>query len=300
MSTVPVSLPLPALRPSAYAALVTPLELLALGAIWGASFLFMRIAAPEFGALPLASVRLVSGALALLPFLWLARRELPRARWPMLALIGALNSAIPFVLFAWAASRAPAGVSAIANSTTVLFTALVAYVAYREPIGLVRGFGLALGFAGVFVLVGGRATGEGVAAGAAAAMLAAFCYAVAVHLVRRRVSDLPPFGVAASTLAVAALLVAPLGLATFPDAPVSARAWACAIAIGVLCTGIAYVIYFRLIRRVGPARAVTVTYLVPLFAVAWAWLVLGEPLTWPMAAAGVLILAGVALAQAKR
>ena len=300
MATVPQSLPRVAAAPRLLDALVTPLELLALGAIWGASFLFMRIAAPEFGALPLASVRLAFGAAALLPFLWLARRELPRARWPVLALIGAINSAIPFALFAWAASRAPAGVSAIANSTTVLFTALVAYVAYREPIGVVRALGLALGFAGVFVLVGGSARGEGVAAGAIAGMLAAFCYAVAVHLVRRRVSDLPPLGVAASTLAVAALLAAPLGLATFPDTPISARAWICAVAIGVVCTGIAYVLYFRLIRRVGPARAVTVTYLVPLFAVAWAWLVLGEPLTWPMAAAGGLILAGVALAQSGR
>ena len=301
MASVPASIPLPRSE-SAFSAWITPVELAVLGAIWGSSFLFMRIAAPEFGALPLASARLVLGALALSPLLWLARHKLPMSRWPQLALIGALNSAIPFALFAWAATRAPAGVSAITNSTTVLFTAVVAYFAFREPIGLRRGFGLVLGFVGVTVLAvaGGKTSGPDVLYGAIAGTLAALCYALAVNLVRAKVSDLPMTAVAAATLAASALMSAPFGIAAFPDAAISTKAWLCAAAIGVLCTGIAYLIYFRLIGRVGPARAVTVTYLVPLFAVAWAWLALGEPLTWPMAVAGTLILAGVSLAQAKK
>ncbi len=299
MASVPASLPLPRVA-SAFSTWITPLELTALGAIWGASFLFMRVAAPEFGALPLASVRLLFGALALLPLLWFARHALPARRWPLLALIGVINSAIPFALFAWAASRAPAGISAIANSTTVLFTALVAYIAYREPIDLKRGIGLGLGFFGVVVLSGADATGIQATWGALAGVLAALCYGISVNVIRRKLGDLPPAAVAASTLVFAALALAPFGAAAWPETSISAKAWASAITIGVLRSGIAYVLYFRLIRRVGPARAVTVTYLVPLFAVAWAWLVLGEPLTASMAIAGALILGGVALAQSRR
>src|SRR5512145_646261 len=105
---------------------LTPLELVVLGAIWGASFLFMRVAANDFGPIALVEVRLALGALVLLPFLWNARSRFPWALWPKLALIGAINSALPFILFAWGAQRAPAGIGAIANAMTVLFTALIA------------------------------------------------------------------------------------------------------------------------------------------------------------------------------
>jgi drug/metabolite transporter (DMT)-like permease len=276
---------------------LTAFELLLLAAIWGASFLFMRVAAPEFGALPLASVRLASGALVLLPFVWTARRHLPVSLWPKLAFIGAVNSAIPFALFAWAASRAPAGVSAIANSMTVLFTALVAFVLYRERIGWLRGIGLVSGFVGVVVLASGKTNGPGAMEAAIAGSAAALMYAIAVNLIKRFFTGVPPVAIAASTLLFAAIMLVPFGLAQWPEGAVSGRAWASAIAIGVLCTGFAYALYFRLINRVGPGRAVTVTYLVPLFAVGWAYAVLGEAITVPMLVAGALILGGVALSQ---
>src|SRR3546814_1195524 len=111
---------------------MTPLELTVLGAIWGASFLFMRVAANDFGAVPLVEMRLGLGALVLLPFLWRSRAHFPRALWPKLALIGAINSAVPFLLFAWAAQRAPAGVGAMANQMLVLFKIGRAHV--RTPV----------------------------------------------------------------------------------------------------------------------------------------------------------------------
>ena len=113
-----------------------------LGAIWGSSFLFMRIAAKDFGPLPLVEVRLLAGVVILLPFLWRARARITRAHWPRFALIGALNSAIPFALFAWGAERAPAGIGAIANSMTALFAALVAFVVFGERIGTRRAIAL--------------------------------------------------------------------------------------------------------------------------------------------------------------
>lgn len=116
----------------------TPLELLALGAIWGSSFLFMRIAANPFGPFALVEVRLALGALVLLPFLWRERAHFRAGMWPRLAMIGAINSAIPFLLFAWAAQRSPAAIGAICNAMTVLFAALVAFVAFGEKIGMRR------------------------------------------------------------------------------------------------------------------------------------------------------------------
>ncbi|HET6436264.1 MAG TPA: DMT family transporter, partial [Xanthomonadaceae bacterium] len=121
---------------------LTPLELGVLGAIWGASFLFMRVAAADFGPFALVEVRLGLGALVLLPFLWKARAQFPARLWPKLALIGAINSAAPFLLFAWAAERAPAGIGAIANAMTVLFTALVGFLFFGEKIGRTRAVAL--------------------------------------------------------------------------------------------------------------------------------------------------------------
>ena len=276
---------------------LTPLELTVLAAIWGASFLFMRVAARDFGALPLVQVRLTLGALVLLPFLWQARAQFPLKRWPMLALIGAINSAVPFALFAWAAQRAPAGIGAITNSLAVLFTALVAFAFYGERIGGKRVAALFGGFAGVVVLASAKTAGADVGGAVLAGTSAAFLYGIGANLVRTRLSGYPPAAVAAATLGSAALILLPFSIAAWPDHALQAKSWGAAIALGVLCTGVAYALYYRLIKRVGAARAVTVTYLVPLFAVAWAWIVLGEPLTWPMAIAGALILGSVAVSQ---
>src|SRR5580658_9242258 len=138
---------------------VTPVELTLLGAIWGASFLFMRIAAGDFGPFALVEVRLSLGALVLLPFLWRSRSSFaPRVIW-RLAGIGVLNSAIPFVLFAWGAERAPAGIGAITNAMTVMFAALLAFLLYGESIGQWRLMGLVAGFVGVAVLASGKYAG---------------------------------------------------------------------------------------------------------------------------------------------
>lgn len=276
---------------------LTPLELGLLGAIWGASFMFMRVAAPEFGAAPLVELRLALGALVLLPMLWRARAQFPRALWQKLALIGAINSAVPFALFAWAAQRAPAGVGAITNAMAVLFTALVGFLFFGEKIGVRRAGALLAGFAGVVVLASGKTAGASIGWAVVAGCSAAFLYGVGVHLVKRHLTGLPPMAVAAATLGTAALLMLPFALAQWPQHAVPGRAWFAAGMLGVLCTGIAYGLYYRLIKRVGPGRAVTVTYLVPLFAVGWAWALLGEPLTVPMAISGALILGSVAMSQ---
>ncbi|MEH6421290.1 DMT family transporter [Pseudomonas sp. CGJS7] len=276
---------------------LSPLELCALAAIWGISFLFMRVAAPEFGPFALVELRLAMGALVLAPFLYRARAQFPLRLWPTLALIGAINSAVPFTLFAWAAERAPAGIGAITSAMTVLFTALVGFLFFGEKIGGRRAVALLSGFAGVAVLAAGKTAGASIGWAVAAGCAAAFLYGVGLNLVRRHLAGLPPAAIAAATLASAALLMLPLAASHWPTQAIGARAWGAALMLGVLCTGLAYVLFYRLVARLGAARTSMVTYLIPLFGVAWAWLLLDEPVTATMAVAGALILGSVALNQ---
>jgi drug/metabolite transporter (DMT)-like permease len=278
----------------------TALELTLLGAIWGGSFLFMRVAAKDFGPIPLVEARLALGALTLLPFLWRARAHFTPALWLKIAGIAAINSVIPFALFAWGAERAPAGIGAISNAMTVMFAALVAYFFYGEQIGARRLLGLACGFVGVVVLASGNVAGADVGSAALAGTLASLCYGFGINLVRRYLSGLPSAAVAAANLLAGSVLLAPLALYTWPHQAIPPASWGSALLLGVLCTGIAFVYYYRLIARIGAPRTATVTYLIPLFGVIWAWLLLGEPLTATMAAAGVLILIGVALSQQRQ
>jgi len=286
-----------AVHSNAVPAWQTPAELTLLGAIWGASFLFMRIGAADFGPFALVEVRLGLGALILFPFLWRERQRFSvPLRW-RLAGIGAINSAIPFSLFAWGAERAPAGIGAICNALTVMFTVLVGVVFYRERITARQSLGILAGFAGVLILASGRTSGSEVGLAALAGTLASLCYGVGVNLIRRQLAGVPASAVAAATLLGATLLLAPLAIATWPHEPIPLRSWVSAVLLGVLCTGAAFVLYYRLIGRIGGARAAMVTYLIPLFAMLWAWGVLAERPTPSMALAAALILGGVALSQ---
>lgn len=300
VSSIPstVERPLPAGDPAAATpGWATTAEIVALGAIWGVSFMFQRVAAPEFGTAALAELRLGLGALVLLPFLARQWRSFPARIWPRVVLVGAINSALPFALFAWAAQNAPAGISAITNAMAVLFTALVGFLVFGERIGWRRSLALLVGFAGVVVLASGKTAGERIGLAVLAGCSAALMYGVGVHLLRRYLSGVPQAALAAATLGTSALLMLPFAIASWPEAPVSAPAWGSAVVLGVLCTGLSYAMYYRLVQRIGPARAVTVTYLVPLFAVGWAWWLLDEPLTLAMGIACALILGSVAIAQ---
>jgi drug/metabolite transporter (DMT)-like permease len=270
-----------------------PLALILLAAIWGGAFLFLRIAAPEFGPVALVDVRLALGALTLSPFLWRARRQLAAAGWLKIAAIGLISTTLPFLLFAWSAERAPAGVIAIVNSMVVPFAALTAFALFGERVGGRRLAGLLAGLVGVAVLASGNAGGAGLGPAVAAGTAAAFLYGVSANLVKRHFADLPSNAVAAATLAWGAVLLAPFAIWQWPAARIPAHAWLSLIALGVVSTGIAYALYYRLIQRIGAPRATTVTYLVPIFGVLWAWLTLGEPLTPSMFLGGILILGGM-------
>jgi len=278
------------------------IDFILLAAIWGASFLFMRLGAVEFGALPTAAVRVAVASLFLLPLLWL-RGLGPQLRqhWKPVFLIGVLNSGIPFACYSFALLSITTGLSAILNATVPLFGALVAWLWLKDrPTGS-RVLGLAIGFAGVALLAWDKASFKADASGVApgwavlACLLATLCYGLAASATKRYLSGLPPLVTATGSQIGATLGLALPALWFWPAQTPGLQAWLSLLVVGVVCTGIAYVLYFRLIEQAGPARALAVTFVVPVFAVFYGVLFLGESVTGWMLLCGLVIVCGTAL-----
>lgn len=278
-------------------------ELLTLAALWGASFLFMRVAVPQFGPVMVTELRVLLASLALAPLLWLSGHgpALRRHARP-LVVVGVVNSALPFALYSYALLWVSTGLAAIFNATAPLWGALIAWIWLGERQSPSRVLGLVLGFAGVVWLAWDQAglragAGWGQAAWAVVACLVStLCYGFSVNFTKRHLGHAPPMAVAAGSQMVAGVTLALPAAATWPATSPSAGAWAAVAVLGLACTGLAYVLYFRLIASVGPSKALAVGYLIPLFALAWGWLFLGEGVTPVMVGAGSVILLGTALA----
>jgi len=258
------------------------LQVLILSAIWGSSFLFMRLAAPAFGPVPLVLFRTALAALCLSP--WLLRsdyRTLFRRHAGALLFVGVMNSAVPFSLLSFAMLSLEAGFTSLINATTPLFTALVGWAWYRFPLRRLQVLGLALGFAGVLVLAWGRMSFKPGGSGWAvlAGLAACVCYGIAAHYARRHLVGVPAPVVTMGSMAGAAISLVPLGWWEWPAMTPSPTAWGCALALGVACTALAYFIYYSILANAGPTTATAVTFVVPAFAVLWGTLFLHESLT---------------------
>ena len=279
-------------------------ELLTLAALWGGSFLFMRMGAGEFGAVPLAAVRVAGAALLLLPLLALRGQwGALRAAWRPIAVVGITNSALPFVCFGFAALSITAGLASIFNAASPLFGAAFAWGWLHERLTRERALGLAIGIAGVCWLAWRNVNQElafkpGGSGWAVAACLAAtVCYGFSANFTKRRLSGVAPLAVAAGSQAFAALFLLLPALATWPASMPPARAWGAVGTLALLCTGVAYLLYFRLIAHIGASRAITVTFLIPVFGVFWGSMFLGESVTLEMAIGCAVIVLGTALAS---
>lgn len=278
-------------------------EFVLLGAIWGASFLFMRLAVVDFGALPTAFVRVTVAAVFLLPFLfWKGQAHILLKHWKAVFIGGLLNSAIPFACFSFALLAITTGLSAILNATVPLFGALVAWLWLKDRPNASRIVGLVIGFAGIVVLSSGKAsfkpdavTGIAPAWAVLACLLATLCYGIAASFTKRYLSGLPSMVTATGSQLGAACGLALPALWLWPTSNPGTTAWLAILALGVFCTGVAFVLYFRLIEQAGPARAIAVTFLIPVFALIYGALVLGETITPLMIGCGVVILVGTAL-----
>ncbi|MDO8776252.1 MAG: DMT family transporter [Burkholderiaceae bacterium] len=278
------------------------IDFVLLAAIWGSSFLFMRISTVEFGPLPTAAVRVAIAAAFLLPLVLLRGLGATLLKnWRHVFLIGMFNSGIPFACFSFALLSITTGLSAILNATVPMFGALVAWLWLKDKPNHSRLLGLVVGFAGVAMLAWDKATfkpdASGVAPGWAvlACLFACICYALSASYTKRYLTGLPPLVTAAGSQIGATLGLALPALWLWPAKMPGSSAWLALLVVGVLCTGIAYILYFRLIASAGPARALAVTFVVPVFAVFYGVLFLGEAVTLWMLVCAVVIVCGTAL-----
>ncbi len=278
------------------------IDFVLLAAIWGSSFMFMRFGALEFGAVPIAGLRVAIAALFLTPLLFMrGHAKALRQHWKLTFGVGVLNSAIPFVCFSYALQSISTGLSAIINATVPMFGAVIAWAWLKDrPTGS-RSLGLLIGFAGVAMLAWDKASfkpdANGVTTGWAvmAVLLACLCYGISASIAKRYMGGLPSLVSATGSQMGATLALAPLSILQWPEQTPGLQAWGTALMLGVVCTGVAYVLYFRLIERAGPARALSVTFAIPVFAVLYGVLLLGEHVTlWMLLCATVIVL-GTAL-----
>ena len=269
-------------------------RLVALAAIWGASFLFMRVAAPAIGPVPTAAFRMLIGGGALAAYhAWIGFDPEWRRWWRHYAGIGVINSAAPFFLYAYAALALPAGLMAVLNATAPIWGAVLSLLFLGERLSFRRSAGLVLGIGGVAVLCGPEASDRWLAI--VAGLGGALCYAVAGVAMRRSASAASSRGMAAGTQLLGAFALVPLLAVAPPVAVPGPGVLASLLALGLLCSGVAYVLYFRLVSDIGAGGALTVTYLIPVFGVLWGALFLGEPLSAAMLAGAALVIAGTAL-----
>jgi len=265
------------------------LRLLFLAATWGASFIFMKIAAPQFGAINTAFLRVFFGFIGLGVILLIIRSSFRfEKKFKLSLILGAINSGLPFLMYCLAAKWLPAGYSAIINATTPLMGALIGFTFFSEKLTIRKWGGVILGLLGIIVIttVGESNSTSDMIAGILACLVATACYGIAGFLTRRWISErggLDPKMVAFGSQIGATLFLLPFfgwSMSTEQvDNWLQGEVWLSVLALGIVCTALAYIVYFKLIADIGPLRSMTVTFLIPPFAVLWGYLVLGETIT---------------------
>ena len=273
------------------------IRLVALAAIWGASFLFTRISVPILGPVLLVEWRMGLAALFLASMSLLFNRRLEiKLHWKYFLVLGLFNSALPFLLFSFAAQTVSASLLSILNATAPIWGAIIGALWMRHKLSSKTIWGLGLGVAGVAILVGfdqvTLRAGAGVAI--AAALCAASCYGIA-STYAKAAKSIDPFANAHGSMWAAALLIAP-AVPFFPaTAAPGIGIMSSVFALGIVCTGIAYLLYFRLVADLGPASALTVTFLIPVFGVLWGFLFLNESVGWHTVAGSITVIIGTML-----
>jgi len=274
--------------------------LLVLGALWGASFLFMRVAAPEIGAIWLIECRVLIAGLVLLPWvLWQRQWGLIHSNARDLLIVGALNSAIPFVLIAYITITVTAGTASILNAIVPIVGVIFGYFFAKEKLTATRLLGIVLGFFGVMLLMLWQQVGivSPSLQIVCAAVVASISYVAGAHYTKHRLVEIPAIVYVTGTQLAAALLLAPLLPFFIPQQYPSIEAISSILGLAIFSTALAFVWYFKLIHQIEPTRTLMVTYLIPLFGLLWGAVILGEAITLNQVIACALILFGVALSM---
>lgn len=272
-------------------------ELLLLSAIWGFSFLFLRIASPALGPIFLVEMRVSSALVVMLPMLlWMGKWSEFKQHWKMVCVIGLSNMAIPFCFFAFAALSAGAGLLSIINATVPFFTALIGFLVFNQRLPWLSVAGMALGFAGVVVLaVDPDALGTGSSWAVPAALFACSLYGLALNLVAYKMQTVSGITITTGSLLVSAIVLIPLAAVNVPDTMPGIEVWFSVLTLGILCTGLAYLMLYRLITRIGSSQAIMTTFLVPIFSIFWGNLFLAESITLFTIFGCMLVLLGVGM-----
>lgn len=274
-------------------------DLFVLAAIWGGSFLFLRLAVHDFGPIALVEMRVgISALFLLIVAAYMRRLSHFTQNWRIISLGGIISVALPFLCYGYAAQSLTTGFMAIVNALAPLFGAIVARIWLGERLTRLRIAGLIIGFAGIFILVSDNLSISLDSNGLAiiAAIAAPLFYGIAASYMTKYFKGLDPIACAAGSITSSAVILLPLTVLTWPSTPISGVAWTSAILLALLCTGIGYLIFYRLIENVGPLKTITVTFLVPPFGVLWGAIVLDEAITWPVVLGASTILLGTLLA----
>lgn len=272
------------------------LGLLALAGLWGASFLFIRVAVPVLGPTLLVELRVFIAALSLMLYALVIRKRVDiLSKWKPYLILGLINAAIPFTFISVAELQLSAALAAILNATTPMFTALVARVFLSEKLNVMKFIGLILGIFGVMVGVGGASGFQHSNAfgWALCSLAAALAYAFGGVYSSRTFKSEPPIHLAIGQQLAAGIWILPFAFIHPVKFPLHASVVFSVLALAILSTGLAYLIYFRLMSRIGPVKTMSVTFLVPIFGLVWGFLFLHEALTWHLLLSLIIILASV-------
>lgn len=274
------------------------IELLILSAIWGSSFLFLRIASPEFGPIFLIEMRVASGLIVLLPIcLLLGKIQELKENWKMIFILSLSNMTIPFCLFAYSALNMGAGILSIINATVPFFTAIIAFLVYQQRMTRYGLIGLMVGFMGVAVLVFDPSESSGVTNDLAipSALFACVLYGVALNIVSHKLQGVSGISITTGALFFSTIVLIPFAVIERPEVMPQGSVWFSVLALGVVCTGFGYILFYRLIARIGSQQAIMTTYLIPIFSILWGNLFLSESITLFMIFGGMLVLMGVGM-----
>lgn len=273
------------------------LQLVLLSALWGASFLFIRIASPVLGPPMTAALRIGLGALTLVVIMRVAGVRWPWRQWRELLGLGALTVAVPFLLYAWAALRLPAGYSSLLNTMAVPFGVLAAAWAKEDTLTARKWLGCIAGFAGVALIVqlGPVEPTPALLAAAAACVTAAACYGVSTTWMKRATQRMEPLAIAGGIHAAALVLLLPGAAWGWRDAHFTPAALGAVAVMGIATSGLAYWLNLRVLRQVSPVAAMSSAFMIPLFGVVWGHVFLGEALGPGMLWGGALVLLATAL-----
>ena len=273
--------------------------------MWSLSFIFYRVGVPEFGSLAFASLRVIFAGSIMVVFLLLSPKDRVGIlkKWKMLTIVGLFSAAIPFTLFSFSAQSVNAGVLAVLNAAVPMMSGFIASTFFNEKLAKKQILGLVIGIIGVVILMSENLFGEQGAQDLSStllpmgyALLGAVGYAVGANVTRNYLEDLSPIAITAGSLIIASLAMLPIAVYNFPyGASISAKAWLSVICIGVFSTAIALIFMNQLIKNIGPMRATSITLVIPIFAIFFAYVLLGEALDIGAIIGSVVILFGTYL-----